>query len=237
MAPRDGVMWPRVCAHVHSRAAIPATHIPRCATPSPLQAHGVLRLPYNCSVDHYLAPPQLLGGTFYGLREASFLRNPRTESVFRTDVLRVRFTRSGEREGGAAGAGGAAGKRGGGGGGGGVVRLPSRPSAGTWLRELSGASARTLHLEDARDAFGSFDGVPSLVPREAGGGAFGLGAASGATVPPSRDGRDAAREARAVAAVGAGGAVGETAVRWHQQAQALLSSWCCTSDVRFQRAA
>ena len=152
--------------------------------------HPTLQLPSNCSLDHYLDPPNLEKSP-YKHRERSFLTNPRTPiHLLRASAVRVRVCASGA----SSSAGectrthsrsllGFAG--------GGEVRLPPKPTIGQLRSQLENHASRVLVFDDVLASFG------------------GWGAS------------DDARELS----------------RFHEDAQALLSSWCCTDDPRFKRLA
>ena len=136
--------------------------------------HPTLRLPYNCSIDHYLDPVSL-DKSPYAHRERSFLSNPRTPEALHTSAqVMVRVGRRGDADPGS-----------------GAVLLDSAPTIGTLRAQLSAHSARLLVFDDMRQAFGGW-------------------------------GPDASTE---------------EIVRYHEDAQSLLSNWCCTADKRFKRLA
>lgn len=164
--------------------------------------HPGIRLPANCSIDHYL-DPMSLDESPYAHRERSFLDNPRTPSLARS-TLRVRLCArapDGRRGGGSLAEGCTPAAH--------EVAIPAAPSLGELRALLGPLKAKLLVLDDARLAFGSFGAGPAA--DAAGGARAGTAAA------------DAAAEA--------------LARTYHNDAQALLSSWCCTSDPRYKRLA
>ena len=127
--------------------------------------HSMLRLPYACPIDHWLAPEHVATSAFK-TREKTFFDNPRTPSPqLRAATATVRFCASAAAEAyrdgtcGSLAAGGslaAAAAVAGVAAVAGEVWLPERPSLGALRTALSGSKARVLHLSDASLAFGSF---------------------------------------------------------------------------------
>lgn len=169
--------------------------------------HPTIRLPSNCSLDHYL-DPATLDASPYAHRERSFLTNPRTPTaLLQASAKRVRVCTTATTGGVASGVAGGAGSAATGAdgrcssvsskalaryAGGGEVHLPPKPNIDALRTALRSEAARLLVFDDVLGSFGGWGG---------------------------------------------GGKDDDELVTFHEEAQSLLSSWCCTDDTRFKKLA
>lgn len=123
------------------------------------RAHKVLRLPYQCPIDHYLNPVAMRTSP-YLLRERSFLDNPRTPIEVKegSSVLVVRMCRngstgclSGVERGAIEGVDAPRGAR--------LTTLSGSARANEIKKRFGSNQIRRLHFDDIRHVFGGFESV------------------------------------------------------------------------------
>jgi len=168
--------------------------------------HQMLRLPYTCPTDHYL-DPQALATSPFAYREASFLSNPRTPPALNATRQLIRVVRACASTTGKDACG-------------------RRTDVGRSTRDLTTLPAEgAITISAARSSSDLRRSPEGVITISAGELRRSLVHVT-ARVLHFEDVRDAFDPSSFESAA--------EARRWHEDAQSLLATWCCTADPTFK---